>query len=780
MALILLRFEDGHGQVLGERRLPDDAPIRMLFPHILEELGLDEQEEWRLTLAELNQDIDLQYAFTFAEIGARDGSIIRIRPSVQRIGRYELVRVITEGGIGTVYEGYDAGLGRRVAIRVIRDEFARNQPMMRRLVREARVVAGLEGHPNVVDIYDFSYRTQETGDPPFVVSEYVDGHTLDQWIGSRKGLYLEEVNSILTGVAAALDAAHAKGIIHRDVRPSNIWLRPDQADSGKWIPQVADFAMVPLPEEMGQPVDTEDVRGGAYYMSPEQVKGEVVTPQSDVYALGVVVYEMLTGRRPFEDAPSESIAAAQVATPPPSLGQFRDVPAPLEAVVLKALSKDPGERYRTAGEFAQAFTRALAAPAVEPEAPAGVSQPPVVVPQGSSAASQLPARARRRAGVGRKVVLLGSGVLVVVAAAVAAIWFFLLRPGDGADLLQQAEQALAAGQYGEARALYEDLLQREPDNLEALRGLGQTYEEQENWSQAAAWYENWVQVAPDDPQARLKLGWAYFELQDYGRAAAEFARVTELQPTLVQGWEGLGWAYFQAQDLENAMPALQQWAQMAPDSVEAYQMIGQTAFQVADYPAAVSAFQQALTLEERPEIYISLSQAYAEAGDPDRALEAIEAGLALDPQRGGAYWQMGRIYQQQQRWQDAVDAFQQALDLGFEEPALFGDLGGAYRGLDMHEEALSAFVRWAELEPGTARAWAMIGWSHLSLGDYADAGRAFEQAIALEERAPFLFGLGESYRRAGDCERAIPFFERALEIDPSHENAAQSLGLCRP
>jgi hypothetical protein len=261
-------------------------------------------------------------------------------------GRYELIRSLGGGGMSEVYLARDLLLGREVAVKVIRPELAADERSVARFRREARAAASLS-HPGIVAIHDVGVHR----DAPFIVMERVQGRTLGQVLQDEGRLSPDRTAEIGAAVAYALAAAHAAGIIHRDVKPGNIML----TESGQV--KVLDFGIAhatrwtPLTEG---PV----VHGTAEYISPEQIRGEGADPRSDVYALGSVLYELLAGHPPFHGETPLAIAYRHLEdTPPPIESQRPGVPPGLAAVLARSLAKDRGHRYRSADELAAELDR---------------------------------------------------------------------------------------------------------------------------------------------------------------------------------------------------------------------------------------------------------------------------------------------------------------------------------------------------------------------------------------------------------------------------------------
>jgi eukaryotic-like serine/threonine-protein kinase len=273
--------------------------------------------------------------------------------------RYEISRLLGAGGMGRVYLARDRSLSREVALKVLDDRHAENPEFVERFRREAEAAASLS-HPNMITVYDAG----EDDDTPYIAMEHVPGGTLKDRLQDRGTLPPRVAAGVTLEVANALAAAHEKGIVHRDIKPENV-LVTDQGHA-----KVGDFGIARAAAATAI-TETDLILGSVRYLSPEQAKGEKVGPPSDLYSLGVVLYEMLTGRVPFDEENPIATAMKHVTEEPASPQELDPtIPKALEAITLKLLKKDPEQRYQSAKELAEDLDGLLVGPI-----PAEVSDP---------------------------------------------------------------------------------------------------------------------------------------------------------------------------------------------------------------------------------------------------------------------------------------------------------------------------------------------------------------------------------------------------------------------
>ena len=356
-------------------------------------------------------------------------------------GLYEVKELIGAGGMANVYKAVMVGqngpvpAGTVVAVKVLRAEYMHDPDLVNRFKNESKAISLLH-HPNIVKVYDVSV----TDRLQYIVMEYVDGMTLRQYLNERGGrLTSRETVHFISQILQALDHAHRNGVVHRDVKPQNIMLLP----SGQL--RMMDFGIARISRAENQLLAGKAM-GSVHYISPEQAKGEVTGPQSDIYSVGVMMYEMLSGRLPFDGEDAVKVALKQITDTPRPLGEIApETPRALVEITEKAMAKLPANRYAGAGEMLEALRRYVQEPDVvfaykyiTEEAPAKVVKQTMSQKKESAAGRPAPKRKKKRS-VFIPVLL---GITVAFALACAALCFMILRNANNLFTDQKADIVL--------------------------------------------------------------------------------------------------------------------------------------------------------------------------------------------------------------------------------------------------------------------------------------------------------------------------------------------------
>ena len=254
--------------------------------------------------------------------------------------RYEITQLLGEGGMSYVYKATDKQLQRTVAIKTLKPNYVEQEKFVERFKREAQTAANLN-HPNIVQIFDWGI-----GEEPFFVMEYIEGNTLTSIIANKKTISMNDILFIGAQVSSGLQAAHSKGLVHRDIKPGNIMITPE----GKV--KVTDFGIVSFQNEESDITKTGSILGTASYISPEQAQGKPVSKESDLYSLGTVLYELITGKPPFDGDTPIATATKHITDKPEKLSTYRaNIPKGIENAVLKLLHKYPKDRFKNAEDL---------------------------------------------------------------------------------------------------------------------------------------------------------------------------------------------------------------------------------------------------------------------------------------------------------------------------------------------------------------------------------------------------------------------------------------------
>lgn len=313
--------------------------------------------------------------------------------------RYEVRSLIGRGGMAQVHLGFDTRLSRVVAIKMLRPDLARDPIFQTRFRREAQAAASLN-HPNIVGVYDTGEERMVGADGrelavPYIVMEYVEGHTVKELLSDGTPVPIDEAVEITAGVLSALEYSHAAGLVHRDIKPGNVMLTPE----GKV--KVMDFGIArAMSDSQATMTQTNAVVGTAQYLSPEQAKGEQVDSRSDIYSTGCFLFELLTGRAPFQGDSAVAVAYQHVSEIPPAPSSLAsDVPEALDRVTMKAMAKDPAERYPTAALMRIDMVRAVDGGAVDaPSTASWTSVTAATTPLGPAATATQVYQGPTRAG----------------------------------------------------------------------------------------------------------------------------------------------------------------------------------------------------------------------------------------------------------------------------------------------------------------------------------------------------------------------------------------------
>ncbi len=595
------------------------------------------------------------------------------------LGKYTLQQRLGRGGMAEVYQAYHPGLDRQVAIKVLHAHLTDDPNFITRFQREAQAVAQLR-HAHIVQIFDFDLHD----DQPYMVMEYIAGRSLkdllDDHFQRGQTLPLPVTLSIMRDLLQAIGYAHAQNMIHRDIKPANVMLEinnpsePNNLLPASFRVVLTDFGIARLVSATKLTATGIGV-GTPAYMSPEQGLGETGDTRSDLYALGIILYELLTGTVPFDGETSALVVLQHINAPIPALTNVRpDLSPAYDALLNRALAKNPAERYQTAAEFSAAIDTLLDENAPAPNAFA-TWKSPAPAPMAAPRAESAPTGVRQPITINLAQVLPLLVLAVIVALALALN--FLRSPGRATPAtppaLATAQTQLAAGQYQLAADSFTTYLSTDSNNPAALLGLAQAYEALGQIADAAITLDEFIAAAPQNSvayQERGRLGAQYSLTDD---PLTDLDKAIELDPNSARAYFLRGWAVLNfplvnhAPDPAAAITDLQKSVALEASNAESQFTLGRALLGAGQPAEALAPLNRAIELEAAQPPY-RLVRAYAQfsLGDFHAAVDDLSETMTLvtDPlQQAGLYAERAYLYQRLSDAARAQNDVAQALTL---------------------------------------------------------------------------------------------------------------------
>ena len=706
------------------------------------------------------------------------------------IAQYEILARVGGGAMGVVYQARDAKLGRLVALKFLPQQWSHDESAKQRFVREAQAASATQ-HPNICTIHDI-----ETADDGqlFIVMAFYEGATLKQRLESGP-MAVDEALEIATQIADGLAKAHAQGVVHRDIKPGNVMLTEDGV-------RILDFGLATFVDALKLTAENASF-GTPAYMSPEQVRGQAADARSDVWAVGVVLYEMLAGHVPFQGSHAEAIAHAIRHEAPEPLRSLRpEIPEEVEQLVFRALHKDPSVRFQNGRTLARALrqVRGLSVPLDLRTQPMEAPAPP-----------NLPRRLRRR------------WAITAAAVAVTAIVSILARP-ELPFRASPAEAPRLPSQKNVAVFPFEVVGGTRDDaawatgfsaglSIALTRVTGQALQVVALDQVRPGQFD--VAAARADQGATLILVGTVERLQTARRVTGRLLDAASSRELRLSSFteSSSDSAVLQRRLLDSVLRMLE--LDVTPQVREALAARDTAVIAAHDFylkgrgylqyyeqweniEAAVAAFGDALKLDSRyARAHAGLGEAYWRRTRAGRGQSASEArydssqelkwfelatascatALVLDPRVAAAHVCLGRIHDGRGRYEDAAVDFERALEIEPTGDDAFAGLGHAQEELGRAEQAEGTYRRSIDLRPHYWVNQNRLGHFYYNQGRYADAAELFAQVIAL---APDSFrgysNLGGAYIQLGRYDEAITALERSVTIRPT-ASSTSNLGV---
>jgi tetratricopeptide (TPR) repeat protein len=719
--------------------------------------------------------------------------------------------------MGEVFLADDTRLGRKVALKTLSAAGdAHPAETRRKLLREARAAAQLN-HPNIAAVYD----VVESGDEAHIVMEYVAGETLARRITAGP-LTSASVVELGVQIADALVAAHAAGVVHRDLKPANIALGP----TGK--PKILDFGLAhnrtldlsgstgPLTAEGAPRV----VVGTPHYMPPELLLGHTMDERGDIYSLGVTLFELLTGQRPYVGADTGAVAMNVLRAPMPRVRDIRaGVPPALDDVVARAMARRPDDRYRSAGEMRDALQRVADEATAVPTHPmlAGQAMPTWIGGRGTMAVAAASVLAAVIAGAawyrgvvpavsgarGAQVVAvlplrgeggsaiddaIGAGLADVLASALSKVAGVTVLPRSvslsGDDML---EAPLDIARRLGASLVVAGRVQRAGDRVRLVAQLVRADTGAVRWSDtyeatAASWFDVQPRIAEDLANAlRPDISIAERRRLKESVVAADPAAFADYAQA---------WTYIERYDvpgnLDHAIALFESAVRKGPRFARAHAGLGDAywrKFRATGDDKWASSAREAITEALRldpndPGVHHALAVLYRDTGRPREAIEEAETAIGLQPDFDLAHALLADLRAEAGDHAQAEAAYRRAVAL---RPGYWSHhlgLGVFCFGKGRVEEAIAAFRRVTELRPDSAWGYEMLGTAHHAMGRLEQAVPLYEKAIRMTPGGAVaaFSNLGTAYYQLGRLDDARTAYQRAIQLDPTDPLKHRNLG----
>lgn len=679
------------------------------------------------------------------------------------MSHYKILRSLGAGAMGQVYAARDTLLGRTVAIKILQNAGTANEESRLRFLQEARAASALN-HPGIITIYDIV----RDGDVDCIVMELVTGETLAARI-IRGRVPLEESLEIADRIADALAAAHTRGIVHRDLKPANVMLATDGRlkvlDFGlaKFLPAFEDTNVLPAMQ-----TQSGVVVGTPCYMSPEQVLGKPLDGRSDIFSLGSITLEMISGRNPFE---SDSVIETmhRIAYDPLEASDLRDVPESVRGFIERMLAKQKTERFQTADEVRKAIGE---------------------LRSGRPFTASRPSKRRQLA--------IGFAALSLITIGITASQLWRTReppssspapvretfvpPRTAHDHVRRGNELLSAywrkGYIAGAIEEFQRAIALDANYAAAHAGLSAAYRHRYDRESERTWLDlalknarHAVELDPQLASARVALGAAEVSAGHVDDAREALEQTLIIDPANAAAHRWLSDVALREKDLKGAETRLRKALELQPENPDLYNVLGWFLYTAARYEESAAAFRRVIALApDYVSAYRNLGAVLHMLGDYAGAARAFQQSLEIEP-NSTAYSNLGTLYFFQGLYPQSVTAFEKAVELGANDHVLWANLGDAYRWTpDNGARAREAFKTALHLLDDEIRAHPddLTFQSRRALylakqGDVREALSTANALMARDERDPQnLYRLALAFELAGARSRSLAALAQAI------------------
>jgi tetratricopeptide (TPR) repeat protein len=720
-------------------------------------------------------------------------------PAPHDIGPYRIVRPLGEGGMGAVYLARDDRLNRAVAIKLVSGVDARSLSARQDLLNEARAAAAFN-HPHIASVHDVLDADGQVA----IVFEYVEGETLADRM-KRGMLPVGEAISIALQLADALMAAHQRGIVHRDLKPANVAITPDN------VVKVLDFGVArDMPDAIDNALAARTTATGFVgtigYAAPEQCFGNAVDARADIFSLGVVLFEMLTGRLPFAAADTPSLVREMLSDHPPHVrALIPTVPGELDGLITRMLAADPAKRPASAREVrdalralaptervtgvstkpvrhpwaigaliaATAVTGALVTPLLRREPANAPDKPPVVAVLPLANASGDAANDYLAVGLADSLVTRLAGLQSVT----------VLSRSAAANARAQGKDSAVIAADLDATYLVDGSVQLIGDRLRVSLNLIRA-------DAAVAWADAVEGPVSSLFELQTRIASALAQAVVVQLSAADrvaLAHQTTMNPEAFAAYSR-GRALLDRRDIRGntraALAAFEEATERDPSFADAYAGRGEALWDLylgtkdpALAQAAVDAGVEALRLApDRASVRYSLALTLKGRGELRQAADELQRALILRPNYDDARRELGDVLARQGRLEEAIAEFRAAIALRPGYWPHYNALGSSLLRAARYEEAAEAFSRVLERQSDNASAHANLGAAYQFLGRLDEALASYERAVAIRPTPAAYSNIGSIHHRRGEFARAVEAYNRALQLAPNVAATHRNLG----
>lgn len=739
------------------------------------------------------------------------GSLTALHPGTVLANRYEILRLLGEGGMGAVFQAHDRELDRLVALKVIRPELASRQEALRRFKQEL-ILARQVTHKNVIRIFDLG----ESEGIKFITMEYVEGKDLKTLLYQKGTPTLAQAVSIIRQVSQALAAAHEEGVVHRDLKPQNIMV------DGEGRVRVMDFGIA-RSVALGGMTETGALMGTPEYMSPEQVRGEEADARSDLFALGIIFYELLTGKIPYQaDTPMASMfkRTQQTAIPPAEVNP--GVPLVLSDIVSECLQVDRQRRYQSAREILhdlaafeggtpigatplRARARTEAAPVIAPRRAwrlwlvgAGLSGLilAVAIPSVRNVILRRPVESSATpAGIppltqGKYVGVLpfrvlgdpaplkyiSEGVVEALSARLFQLQSVHVASSSTARRIDPDESLEKIGRKLGVNLVIRGVVQGAGDHMRIIVNLEDVIRGQRLWSQEFSGVPKDLLTIEDQIYNQLVNA---MSLQPTNEESARSGRPTEdieAYDLYLKGRDALR----DQQNIKKVRAAIDMFeAAVRKDPGFAVGYAGLADASLVMYretrdsfwsQKALAAAQRAARLNDKlAEVHFSLGSVYNSTGKTAESIAELRRALELAPNSDEGYRRLAAAYLDSGRYEAAVQAYRKAIEVNPYYWLNQNAIGNAYLRMGDNQKAMDAFRRVTELEPENYFGYLNIGAVYFRSGKYEESIAPFQKSLQIQPEWATYSNLGTAYFYLKRYNESAKMFEKAVEMNPNHE-----------